>query len=381
VSQIALDYLMSSDAVKALPGNDKLVLRAIALTWNPEVGCAFPNVAFLASQALLGGKDPERQCRRILERLEAKGFLVRHVSLRPNGSHTTNEYELPGMKASTAVDAQARQRVFKVPRTRVAAQLSLLMDDGAMVAKKKRSKTDRSDAKAAGSAEVETVEKFDEVSAQPRTPMCPPPPGHPEVSALEVVFDVALDVPLSLPLLKPVECVKASSTGQEQEQANARATTNAKTGASEAAMASTESAGEPGTSSGRVLEFRLPRQDRRRERLRVDLDGMDAAIFDEANDVLEQCGVPVDASTRRLRQTVGRAIERVVKLDACTIAQAGDVAVSRWQMYERDRDRGLLAWSFGMRNFFKLDAWLYPDKWPYRTKSQGRFDARVGMSR
>jgi hypothetical protein len=331
---------------------------------------------------LLGGKDPERQCRRILERLEARGFLVRHHSLRPNGSWTTNEYELPGMKVSTAVDAQARQRVFKVPRTRVAAQLSLLMDDGAMVVKKKRSKTDRSDAKASGSAEVETVEKIEEVSAQPRTPMCPPPPGHSEVSALEVVFDVALDVlSLPLPLLGPVECVKTGLTGQEQEQANAKTTANAKTGASEAARVPAESAGEPGTSSGRVLEFKLPRQERRRERARVELDGMDAAIFDQANDVLEQCGVPLDGSTRRLRQTVGRAIERVVKLVGCPIAIAGELAVSRWKLYERDRDRGLLAWSFGMRNFFKLDAWLYSEKWPYRTKSQGRFDARIGMRR
>lgn len=404
MSQAALDYVRDSAAVKALPAAEKMVLEKLAMLHRLEVNCAFAPVADLARLCLIGGKDAQRQCRRILERLEKKGFILRHRSIRNNGSHTSNEYELLGLRAGTAVTEQMRQQVFTTPRTRVAAQLSLSLDGGEL-AGGTECNTNGSESSAvvsevdgangssgsAVAAEVPNgsessavglvVQKDDEVSAHPRTPMCPPPPGQPRVSALDVVLEARNELELPLPPLSVPECGKSKNADQRQERkATASAKATATTPVLRAPGASIERVGESGLSSAaaRVIPFRGRRLDAEQER--AQLDGFEAALFDVTMVVLCECGIARANATRRQRLAVSEALREKALRSGESLSALGALAVNRWNLYLES------AWALsrvvGVRQFFAEGYWLekagHPWDWNYAAIRERR-GSGIGM--
>jgi hypothetical protein len=408
VSQDALDYVEGSAAVKALPGAEKLVLRQLALLHKLEVNCAFVGMETLARMSLIGGKDPVRQCRRIVERLEKKGFVVRHQSLAAGGMgvgrQMSNEYELPGMKVSTAVGEQLRQQVFKVPRQRVAAQLSLLTVDGAL------SITNEANG-AKGLAVVDTQETVGgESSAVVELELrgtdvekpveengkCPGGVGRlgvrgeedALVSALDVNLDVISEVITPLPPLKPVVAADMCKSNDADQGRKAKATASARatatTSSLEAGEVSTESGGEARLSSGpgfRVGSRVVPFGGKRYE----DLDGLDLALREETVEVLRLCGVPPETSRRRQRMAVEAAIRLEVLRSGDAVAEVGALAVRQWRDYLRTSRMGLLFKVVELRKFFAEGMWLDVGSWNYDSrvvKEQQRYrNAGIGAYR
>ena len=365
VSQEALDYVQNSPAVKALPGAEKLVLRQIAMLHRLEVNCAYVGVPQLTLLSLIGGKDPERQCRRILRRLEQRGLLLRHASTRSNGSQMSNEYEIPGMRMGTAVTEQMRQQVFRVPRTRVAAQLALSLGDGAIP--DSSADTNRSTSLAVADSAVGSVglavEKTPEVSSPPLTPRVSSPPLTPRVSALDVKFDVIFDRDLPLPPLAAVECGKtgngnrngnSADQGQKQE-ATARATATATTSAIAEALPQRECVGSPAQRPPRrVLPFRRLR-DAAAERER--LDGFEAALFDVAMSILCHCGIAPKNATRRQWLAVSEALRDEVQRTGASLQDVEQDACKMWDDYTHAGDEGMLWRVVGAREFFAEGYW------------------------
>lgn len=75
--------------IKGLRPSIKIVLLHLADRHNPDNGC-FPSIALLA-------RDCEMSVRSIhsaLEELEKKSLILRSARHRPNGSRTSNEYQL-----------------------------------------------------------------------------------------------------------------------------------------------------------------------------------------------------------------------------------------------------------------------------------------------
>jgi hypothetical protein len=386
VSQAALDYVQSSAAVKALPAAEKLVLRQLAMLHKLEVNCAFAGIPDITTLSLIGGKDPQRQCRRILERLEKKGFILRHKSIRNNGSQTSNEYELLGLRAGTAVTEQMRQQVFTTPRTRVAAQLSLSLGDGAVVGGKEDD-ANGSDSSAVADetpnrSESLAVGKQREVSPHPRTPRVSSSPRTAKVSALDVVLEASKEVILPLPPLAVPVCAKSKSANQEQEQrTTASANATATTQAMPKAEAATRFAGETGMSSGwagRVIPFRSSRDP---EALRSRLDGIEAALFDETMRVLGECGVGPKSSNRRQRNAVEDALRARMDRETCSMAAAGEYLVREWEAYVGST--ASLAKVVEARRFFAEGYWQNRSRWDWSLEAKARMvqssKASVGM--
>jgi hypothetical protein len=385
VSQAALDYVQGSAAVKALPAAEKLVLRQLAMLHNLQVNCAFAFISDIATLSLIGGKDPERQCRRILQRLEKKGFILRHTSVRNNGSQTSNEYELLGLKAGMAVTEQMRQQMFTTPRTRVAAQLSLSLGDGAVVDGKERDANGSESSAVAGETpnrgDSLAVENDDEVSSLPRTPRCPPPPGRSGVSALDVVLEASKEViPPYAPPAVPA-CAKSKSANQEQEQrTTASAKAKATTPVMRSAEVSMERGGEAGMSFGRVIPFRRRRD---AEAERAQLDGFEAALFDVTMVVLGECGIAPKNVTRRQRIAVSEALRNEAERSGENLSALGAYAINRWDEYLKS------AWALwrvvGVRQFFAEGYWLeqsgHPWDWDKAALAErrNRGNAGIGM--
>jgi hypothetical protein len=402
VSQAALDYVLGDAVVKALPASEKFLLRQIAMLHDLRVNCAYANVVFLAEQTM----NSPRNCRRLLASLEKRGLLSRHAIERNNGSQTSNEYELPGMRVSTAVTEQARQQVFKTSRKRRASQLSLMLGDGGDVLT-----TNRSDGLAvaetyangsiglAVATDANTGMDVVEIGGEcppPPDNCCPPPPGQ-QLSSLDVLLDVLSDVPLPLPLLETRSGGKTSngkSAWSEQKlEATASAKAKATTQVLQAPEVSTESVVEASLSSGagresyapgfrvsgRVIPFRKRRMDADQER--AQLDGFEAALFDVTMVVLGECGIAAKNATRLQRLAVSEALRDEAERSGENLNAVAARAVNRWNLYVES------SWALfrvvGVRKFFTEGYWLdkagHPWDWDKAALAKRRSQTNAGI--
>lgn len=83
---------------QALTPTEKLVALIIADFFNAEHGYAWPSMIRLAADSMLG----ERQCRRTVRSLEAKGVIVVEVGGQADGRNVANRYRFPGINGVPA---------------------------------------------------------------------------------------------------------------------------------------------------------------------------------------------------------------------------------------------------------------------------------------
>jgi hypothetical protein len=381
VSQEAIDYvraLVQSPAGKKIPQSQRSVLRVLAFRHNLEVNCAWPSVGDIAVESLMS----ECTVRRSLAKLEASGLISRHVSVRKNGSTASNEYELPGLK-SMAVAQEARQRVFKAPRERIAVQMELMDVDGVSSA----AAANRGASLAVELMDVVGSEGLAVVSAVEIELRCEgtpyhhgdsPPPINMVIPLEDIYEDTLKELP-PLPLLRDPQCVKTSGPEASSPvcldvaRAEARTTASAKatatTSSNEAAGVPTERAGEAGMSSG---------TGRGRNGERERLDGLEAALWDEAEDVLWACGIARDAMTRRQRRAVMGALRYGMEAGQGSAEVAGEFAVRQWRSYLRQAEG--MVHKVGVRQFYADGIWLQDWTSPaYMARSRGHCGNQAGV--
>jgi hypothetical protein len=411
VSQDALDFVRNDPRVKALPWVEKMVLSKLAELHRLEVNCAFADNRYLAEVCLVGGKDPLRTVRGILERLEAKGLILRHATVRSKGygrgSQIGNEIELPFVQAAEVTEAM-RQQVFKVQRTRVAVQMELIPADGTLKVKKTKKQatgstdggfysagvgsgdTNRGESSAVDAADgtngsldsavdvlraaltlgnaVETVVEIGENLPPPPEALSPPPPETKGSSLDDVLDDLGMSN-TPLPLSCSPDCGKAKAPINASTEARATASAKAKATTSATAEMSfgAGDAGEAGMSLGAEL---------------VGLDGIDAALVIEAESVLRGCGIAQGSTTRRQRKAVMDALVMYSDGMDVSLGEAGDHAVMQRRMY-LGRAEGMIH-KVDVRRFFAEGIWLQDWTSPAyepRGNRRGGFDATVGMRR
>jgi hypothetical protein len=179
---------------------------------------------------------------------------------------------------------------------------------------------------------------------------------------------------------------KGKDAGQEQRQrttASAKAT--ATTSSLGAAGVSAESVGEARMSSGpgfrvggAVVEFRG------RRRVEEELDGLDAAVRDEATVVLVRCGIPPGTATRRERKAVEAALHMECLRTGKPAADVGRKASNAWLAYVSQA--ALLYRVVGLRKFLSEGYWLdngRPWDWNHQAlaERQRKLDAGIGAYR
>jgi hypothetical protein len=402
VSQDALDAVRNDPRVKALPWVEKMVLSKLAELHRLEVNCAFADNRYLAEVCLVGGKDPLRTVRGILERLEAKGLILRHAAVRSKGygkgSQIGNEIELLFVMAAEVTEAM-RQQVFKVQRTRVAVQMELIPTAGALKMKRTKKQatgstdggfysagvgsgdTNRGVSSAVDAADetngsldsaVGTVVEIGENLPPPPESMFPPPPET-KGSSLDDVLDDLVMSHTPLPLSRSTDCAKASASAPVNASAEANATATANAKATTSALGEMSfyagDAGETGVSSG-AQEFAGK------------FDGIDAALAIEAESVLRGCGIAQGSTTRRQRKAVMDALVMYSDGMDVSLAEAGDHAVMQRRMY-LGRAEGMIH-KVDVRRFFAEGIWLQDWTSPtYQPRSNRRnsLGATAGMHR
>jgi hypothetical protein len=179
---------------------------------------------------------------------------------------------------------------------------------------------------------------------------------------------------------------KGKNAGQEQEQkATASAKATATTSSLRAPGVSTESVGEAGLSSGpgfrvggAVVEFRGRRQ------VEEELDGLDAAVRDEAIVVLVRCGIPPGTATRRERKAVEAALHMECLRTGKPVADVGRKASNAWLAYVSQS--ALLYRVVGLRKFLSEGYWLDNGRpWDWNQQAlaerQRKLDAGIGAYR
>ena len=280
---------------------------------------------------------------------------------------------------------QARQQVFKTPRTRKAAQLtlSLLGDEGetpsdangGLLGSAVAEADQRNRGFGLGCAEDENGElacgKTEGVVRLPPDNSCHPPPGQ-QLSALEVSFEVVYEVlPPPTPAFVVDRCKsngKSAQQRQEQEQATAKATATA-TAWPQTGM----------SSGGRVIPFRGRPRDPETER--AGLDGHAAALFDETMRVLGECGIGPKSMTRRQRVAVSEALVTRADREGCSLAAAGVYLVERRELYLQCRQK--LTKLVDVRRFYSA-GYCWDDRlWDWTIEAKSRMvehgKASVGM--
>ncbi len=360
MSEDAQEYVKRSVVVRSLPAAEKAVLMAIARKHRLEVNCAWCSMRYIADECLIGGKDAERQARRLVARLEARGLVVRHMSVRGNNSQRSNEYELPGMQ-SIAVTEEMRQQMFKGERTRVAAQLELIPGMNALAARKAaphRTKITDGGSNVPATADVLPAEGTDvmrsgagraaravdfggECPRLPGQPECPPLPGQRD-PALDVSSEDSFEMRSPLPPLPPWKSAKPATER-----------------AAKACLIVEEAGGQQ--RRWREVEAR---------------DELGEALWAEVSEVLVVCGIAPESSRRRERNAVTEALRLYAQREGASIAHAGEAARTAWRGYEAAGSGEML----GVRRFFSEGLWLKPRAWGRRPASASS-GAAVGMWR
>jgi hypothetical protein len=381
VSQEAIEFvraLAASPAGKTIPQSQRSVLRVLAFRHRLEVNCAWAPVPDIATESLMS----ERSVQRALTAMEKRGLILRYRAVRPNGSQTSNEYEFPGMR-SMAVTAEMRQQVFTRARDRMPTQLGLclgleMVTEGELERDANGSQGSAVDCEQESTHNIATNEGLDgSVVGQDvcgnRREMSPPPvttvvtpPGDSMVSPLEDSFEDSLKRTPPLPRLIDVECGKAkapiNASAEARATASARAT--ATTSATVEMSFGAAGEGEAGMSSGRDLSGSF--------------DGVEAALWIQAESVLRGCGIAPGSSTRRQRKAVMDALAWYAETMDVALNQAGEYACSQ-RRYYLNRAEGIVR-KVDVRRFFSEGIWLQDWKSP-RGNRRGGFDATVGMRR
>jgi hypothetical protein len=373
VSQEARDYVETAPEILVLRPAEKMVVRQIAVMYDDAVGCAYCSNGKLARMCMISGKDGGvRQLQRVIKRLEGKGVVARHMTVRAAGmgigSQFVNEYTFPMMKVSTVVTEQDRRRVFKVPRQRVAAQLCLLPLEGAMVATQPVNRGDSpavtdgdekqangdalrpAGAAAGGDGATKRAGRPVDFDAKCRgggRHLGVVGEGDTYVSPLDVALEVSSEKNHPLPPPCSGEARKSNSNSNGKNAWSGRRGT------------------------GGV------REPRDWQAARALLDGEDAALFDEALAVLLHCGLPAESSTRSQRNAVTAQLGLQAERSGLSVAAVGQVARQRWSEYMGAARAERLYRVVGVREFFAGCLWLGEERWSWKQETAAeREDAR-----
>jgi hypothetical protein len=418
VSQEAIEFvraLAASPAGKTIPQSQRSVLRVLAFRHRLEVNCAWPSVPDIATEALMS----VRSVQRALAALEKRGLIMRHKAVRPNGSCASDEYEFAGMKsAAVGMDSIVmRRQVFTSPRARMPQQLDLSLADAgvydaigasnaccsAVVCCDEESRNASNgdsvgvghlDNGLPGPASLEHRGETTQVIAANegqqssvvgqdacgnRSEMSPPPvttvvtpPGDNMVSPLEYSSEYISKITPPLPRLSGTECVKASAKTPINASAEARATASARATATTSATVEMSFGAAVGVEAGI----------RSAGELSGTIDGVDAALWMEAESVLGGCGIAPGSRTRRHRKAVMDAIAWYAETMGVSLDRAGSHACSQRRSY-LNRAEGIVR-KVDVRRFFSEGIWLQDWKSPAyepRGNRRGGFDATVGMRR
>lgn len=170
------------------------------------------------------------------------------------------------------------------------------------------------------------------------------------------------EIPPKAPLAAraPVDSAASPDAGVQLclNVGKAKATASAKATATTSSLrkpaVSMECGGKGSVSSGaRVLEFR-------RREVRP-ADGMERALWDEAEHVLRCCGVA--DPTRRMRQTVIASLRLAVDVGDRTVADVGLAMTQSWERY-LDHSWALFR-NVGVRQFVRDGYWLDERRWDW----------------
>lgn len=385
-----VDWLCRSRDARRLIANERLILRAIAQCMDPATGVACARVATLASK----GMQSVSTAQRMLARLQHKGLVEIFPTRLADGSCGASEYEFPAVRAGIGVASS--QRVPRVPRQRVVGPAALRALPPPRRANTRDAQGDGAPGELAGLAVASTaVENAAGMRPGVVSQVRPGVVSH--VRPLEVFSEVVFEV--SPP---PSPCPRAADGGKrggpafpeqgERPRATARATATATTSGVRAAEVRGERGGDPGT-SGRAGRPECQEDNRRLSREQIlpkkrvprdaeaerrGLDGLDAALWDEAMRVLRACGCA--DPTRRERAAVVAALGLYVQQQQSTPAQAGDHAVWAWAQYVGLG--ALLRGRVGWRRFFHEGLWRTPARWDVDSRAAARTgEAQVGLWR
>jgi len=98
---------------------------------------------------------------------------------------------------------------------------------------------------------------------------------------------------------------------------------------------------------------------------RAELDGIDAALYDEAEAVLGFAGIAPANATRRQREAVRRALELYCSQHEVAPAAAGETACAMWDFFNVASSYMLQAARPDLRRFFAEGYWLNAKRWPW----------------
>lgn len=121
------------------------------------------------------------------------------------------------------------------------------------------------------------------------------------------------------------------------------------------------SGGRSGSTGDGPAAGAATRREAERIATRERLDGLDAALWDEAERVLVQCGFH---PTRRQRNATILALQSCMDQQECPPAAAGDLLCCQWQLYRKAIP--YLRWRYeSPLKFFRWDLWDKDQLWPW----------------
>jgi hypothetical protein len=356
VSKGAEQYVKALEASGGvwLPRAEWKALRVIARFYHEGVGCAFATVHRLADEAMVS----DRHLRRAVAELDALGLVRRNGAERNgDGSHASNEYELPGYREVRAAEA-VRGRVFTVARTRRAQQTRLPLGDAERLSPwmlflqemQRRNNRGADEGGCPGTAASHTNRDEGGCPAVVDCArFCPGPPdalsGEGRTQRPPIDFTKDADVDLSPPYAPPRNGGGVQKQPQRQKQR--------------------QRLPGQGGGLGKVVAFpqrqRAQREPREAMAAREQLDGEDAALWDETTRVMRACGVSPESSGRKVRRAILQALRLQGERTGEAIGAVGALAVERWREYERMAP--MLFEPLGVTRFFSEGEWLRPGMW------------------
>lgn len=386
-----------------LPRASWRALRILARFYHEALGFAFAGVPEFADEIGMS----ERHFRRVVAELVELGLVRRHAVQRlADGSDGSSEYELPWYREVQASDA-LRSRIFKTPRARLPAQERLALpakDESKLspwmlfLARMRR----KNAAWYNVTGQVVDHNAGDE-GASPAGSSEPFDGDEGGCPAVAIGDEGANPADFWVHLLEenPVERARlcqgdgAEPSGEwgtgrqpvdltkdyDVEKVNPYAPYRSGGGVWNRGKAaeSREQHGRPTQSQKLACQCRGSRHSRcspgrdRQPRIRdleahrQQLDGEDAALWDETTEVMRACGLSPEGS-RKIRRAISEALRFTVHESAAggefgisTIHRAGCLARERWREYQELGE--LLFAPVGLLRFFAEGVWLRPKMW------------------